>query len=78
LPQQGLKELTEPGIEVVRALRKPAKPVGAYLDAQYETDGSRPHSRRVVIMAEITPFPDGKPTGIVRGSSSPTCSVMMT
>ena len=53
-----LKDLAEPGMQIARALSE-ASGVSerVYVDEQYETRRSWPHSRRVIIKAEVTRYP---------------------
>lgn len=57
-----LKELAEPGMQIARALSEAS---GAservYVDKQYQTRRSWPHSRRVIIKAEVTRYPGRAP-----------------
>jgi len=57
-----LKQLAEPGLEIARALSEAsATSERVYLDKQYQTKKSWPHSRRVIIKAEVTRYPSRTP-----------------
>lgn len=57
-----LKKYAEPGMEIARALSE-ASGVSerVYVDKQYQTKKSWPHSRRVIIKAEVTRYPGRAP-----------------
>lgn len=57
-----LLELAEPGMQIARALSE-ASGVSerVYVDEQYQTRRSWPHSRRVIIKAEVTRYPGRAP-----------------
>jgi len=53
-----LKEHAEPGMAIARALSEASgTSERLYVDKQYETKRSWPHSRRVIIKAEVTRYP---------------------
>lgn len=53
-----LKEHAEPGMAIARALSEASgTSERVYLDKQYQTKKSWPHSRRVIIKAEVTRYP---------------------
>ena len=53
-----LNELAEPGMQIARALSEASgMSERVYVDEQYQTRKSWPHSRRVIIKAEVTRYP---------------------
>lgn len=57
-----LKKLAEPGMHIARALSEASgDSERVYLDKQYQTKKSWPHSRRVIIKAEVTRYPGRTP-----------------
>ena len=53
-----LKEYAEPGMQIARALSDASgESERVYVDKQYQTRRSWPHSRRVIIKAEVTRYP---------------------
>lgn len=57
-----LKERAEPGMQIARALSEASgDSERVYLDKQYQTNKSWPHSRRVIIKAEVTRYPGRTP-----------------
>lgn len=59
---QRLLEFAEPGLVIARALSEASdKSERVYVDEQYQTRRSWPHSRRVIIKAEVTRYPGRAP-----------------
>ena len=57
-----LWQLAEPGLEIARALSEASETSErVYIETQYQTKRSRPHSRRVLIKAEVTRYPGRGP-----------------
>lgn len=57
-----LKKLAEPGMQIAGALSEASgDSERVYVDEQYQTRKSWPHSRRVIIKAEVTRYPGRSP-----------------